>query len=85
MTQSSIELRLVRGWGCYHRETSFIKSLPHGISVTGFVRERFDASHVIVENGRAAFVDTGTNALVRECSRRLGCSVSLSNAAVTMR
>lgn len=28
---------------------------------TGFFRPRFDASHLIVENGRAAFVDTGTN------------------------
>jgi glyoxylase-like metal-dependent hydrolase (beta-lactamase superfamily II) len=35
----------------------------HGISAidTGFFRPRFDASHLIVENGRAAFVDTGTN------------------------
>jgi glyoxylase-like metal-dependent hydrolase (beta-lactamase superfamily II) len=34
-----------------------------GISAidTGFMRPRFDASHLIVENGRAAFVDTGTN------------------------
>ena len=45
---------------------SFLESLPHGISVidTGFVRERFDASYLIVESGRAAFVDTGTNASV---------------------
>jgi len=28
---------------------------------TGFFRPRFDASHVIVEDGRAAFVDVGTN------------------------
>lgn len=42
---------------------SFIQHLAHGISVidTGFVRTRFDASYLIVENGRAAFVDTGTN------------------------
>jgi len=34
-----------------------------GISAidTGFFRPQFDASHLIVENGRAAFVDTGTN------------------------
>lgn len=34
-----------------------------GISAidTGFFRPRFDASHLIVENGRAAFVDVGTN------------------------
>ncbi|MFT3792870.1 MAG: MBL fold metallo-hydrolase [Rudaea sp.] len=28
---------------------------------TGFFRPRFDASHLIVHNGRAAFVDVGTN------------------------
>ena len=35
----------------------------HGISAidTGFFRPRFDASHLIVERGRAAFIDTGTN------------------------
>jgi glyoxylase-like metal-dependent hydrolase (beta-lactamase superfamily II) len=35
----------------------------HGISAidTGFFRPQFDASHLIVENGRAAFVDVGTN------------------------
>jgi len=40
-----------------------MERLDHGISVidTGFVRPQFDASHLIVENGRAAFVDTGTN------------------------
>jgi glyoxylase-like metal-dependent hydrolase (beta-lactamase superfamily II) len=37
--------------------------LEHGIVVidTGFVRPRFDASYLIVENHRAAFVDTGPN------------------------
>ena len=35
----------------------------HGISAidTGFFRPQFDASHLIVEQGRAAFVDVGTN------------------------
>jgi len=35
----------------------------HGISAvdTGFFRPRFDASHLLVENGRAAFIDVGTN------------------------
>ena len=35
----------------------------HGISAidTGFFRPQFDASHLIIENGRAAFVDVGTN------------------------
>jgi glyoxylase-like metal-dependent hydrolase (beta-lactamase superfamily II) len=36
---------------------------PHGIHAvdTGFVRPRFDASHIVMEDGRAAFVDVGTN------------------------
>jgi glyoxylase-like metal-dependent hydrolase (beta-lactamase superfamily II) len=35
----------------------------HGISAidTGFFRPQFDASHLILERGRAAFVDVGTN------------------------
>lgn len=35
----------------------------HGISAidTGFYRLDFDASHLIIENGRAAFIDVGTN------------------------
>ncbi len=39
---------------------------PHGITAvdTDYVRPRLDASHLLVENGRAAFVDTGTNASV---------------------
>ena len=41
----------------------FVQPLDHGIHVidTGFHRPMFDASYLIVENGRAAFVDTGTN------------------------
>ena len=41
----------------------FVQALPHGIHVidTGFHRPQFDAAYLIVENGRAAFVDTGTN------------------------
>ena len=41
----------------------FVQLLPHGISVidTGFHRPLFDAAYLIVESGRAAFVDTGTN------------------------
>lgn len=39
-----------------------IETLGHGIHAidTGFVRPFFDASHLVVENGRAAFVDVGT-------------------------
>jgi glyoxylase-like metal-dependent hydrolase (beta-lactamase superfamily II) len=46
--------------------TSLHQRLDHGISVvdTDFVRPRFDASFLIVENGRAAFVETGPNSAV---------------------
>ena len=39
-----------------------ITQLDHGITAvdTDYVRPILDASHVIVESGRAAFVDTGT-------------------------
>jgi len=39
------------------------EDLGHGITAidTGFVRPFFDASHLLVENGRAAFVDVGTS------------------------
>lgn len=41
----------------------FIDDLGHGIYAidTGFQRPRFDAAYLMVENGRAAFIDTGTN------------------------
>ena len=41
---------------------SGLTDYEHGITAidTEFVRARLDASHLIVENGRAAFVDTGT-------------------------
>ncbi len=40
--------------------------LDHGISVvdTDFVRPGFDASFLMVENGRAAFIETGPNSAV---------------------
>lgn len=43
--------------------TSLYQRLDHGITVvdTGFVRPRFDASYLLVENGRAAFIETGPN------------------------
>ena len=36
---------------------------PYGIYTidTGFVRPRFDAAYLVVENGRGAFIDCGTN------------------------
>lgn len=41
----------------------FLEDLGHGMYAvdTGFQRPRFDAAFLIVENGRAAFIDTGTN------------------------
>jgi glyoxylase-like metal-dependent hydrolase (beta-lactamase superfamily II) len=41
----------------------FIDDLGHGIYAidTGFQRPRFDAAYLMVEDGRAAFIDTGTN------------------------
>lgn len=41
----------------------FIEDLGHGIYAidTGFQRPRFDAAYLMVEAGRAAFIDTGTN------------------------
>jgi glyoxylase-like metal-dependent hydrolase (beta-lactamase superfamily II) len=42
--------------------TPVSEDLGHGITAidTGFTRPFFDASHLLVENGRAAFVDVGT-------------------------
>lgn len=41
----------------------FVEDLGDGIHAidTGFQRPRFDAAYLMVENGRAAFIDTGTN------------------------
>jgi len=43
-------------------ETLFDR-LDHGVCVvdTGFLRPRFDAAYLLVEDGQAAFIDTGTN------------------------
>ena len=42
---------------------AFVASVGHGIHAidTGFHRPQFDAAYLIVERGRAAFVDAGTN------------------------
>jgi glyoxylase-like metal-dependent hydrolase (beta-lactamase superfamily II) len=41
----------------------FVQPLAHGIHVvdTGFYRPSYDAAYLMVEAGRAAFIDTGTN------------------------
>jgi glyoxylase-like metal-dependent hydrolase (beta-lactamase superfamily II) len=53
---------------------SACSELGHGIYAvdTGFVRERFDASHLVVEGGRAAFVDVGTYFSVPRLLEALG-------------
>jgi glyoxylase-like metal-dependent hydrolase (beta-lactamase superfamily II) len=42
---------------------AFVDALGDGIYAidTGFYRPRFDAAYLIVDSGRAAFIDTGTN------------------------
>jgi glyoxylase-like metal-dependent hydrolase (beta-lactamase superfamily II) len=42
---------------------SFVEDLGHGIHAidTGFQRPRFDAAYLLVHDGHAAFIDTGTN------------------------
>ncbi|WP_428422577.1 MBL fold metallo-hydrolase [Methylibium sp.] len=41
----------------------FLEALGHGITIidTGFMRPRFDAAYLVVESGRAAYIDSGTN------------------------
>ena len=64
-------------------QLSFVQTLDHGIHVidTGFHRPMFDASFLIVEHGRAAFVDTGTNHSVPRLLNVLA-SVGLTGDAV---
>ncbi len=54
----------------------FVEHLAHGIQVidTGFHRPKFDASYLILEKGRAAFVDTGTNHSVERLLAALAAS-----------
>jgi len=53
----------------------FVHALPAGIHVidTGFHRPNFDAAYLIVEDGRAAFVDTGTTYSVPRLLAALAC------------
>jgi len=53
-----------RTWGRMRRMgTPSFEDLGHGITAidTAYVRPFFDASHLVVERGRAAFVDVGTS------------------------
>jgi len=62
---------------------AYVEPLGHGVHAidTGFQRDRFDAAYLIVERGRAAFVDTGTAYAV---PRLLGAlaALGLARAAV---
>ena len=42
---------------------AYVEDLGHGVHAidTGFHRDHFDAAYLIVQGGRAAFIDTGTN------------------------
>ena len=64
-------------------ESPDVEALPHGIYAidTGFHRPRFDAAYLIVEQGRAAFVDTGTNHAVPRLLAALAAA-GLASAAV---
>lgn len=44
----------------------FVVPLGHGVHLidTGFHRDNFDAAYLLVHNGRAAFIDTGTHLAV---------------------
>lgn len=57
--------------------------MNHGIHVidTGFVRPQFDAAYLLVEEGRAAFIDCGTNHSVPRMLQALD-KASLSPASV---
>ena len=61
----------------------FVHALAHGIHVidTGFHRPRFDAAYLMVEGGRAAFIDTGTTHSVPRLLSALG-SLGLQTDAV---
>ena len=45
------------------RALPFVQPLAHGIHAidTGFHRANFDAAYLMIEDGHAAFIDTGTN------------------------
>jgi glyoxylase-like metal-dependent hydrolase (beta-lactamase superfamily II) len=61
----------------------FIEDLGQGIYAidTGFQRPRFDAAYLVVEDGRAAFIDTGTNHAVPRLLATLN-ALGLSTDAV---
>ena len=58
---------------------AYVEPVARGVYAidTGFQRPRFDAAYLIVENGRAAFIDTGTHFAV---PRLLGALAALGLA-----
>lgn len=62
---------------------SYVQDLGHGVYAidTGFQRDHFDAAYLVVEAGRAAFVDTGTNFAVPRLIQALA-SLGLAPEAV---
>ncbi|MDH5539480.1 MAG: MBL fold metallo-hydrolase, partial [Rhizobacter sp.] len=56
--------------------------LEHGVHVidTGFHRPRFDASYLLIEDHRAAFIDTGTNSAVPRLMAALAGTGLVPNA-----
>jgi glyoxylase-like metal-dependent hydrolase (beta-lactamase superfamily II) len=61
----------------------FVEDLGHGVYAidTGFHRPRFDAAYLLAHEGRAAFIDTGTNFAVPRLLRALE-AVGLARDAV---
>jgi glyoxylase-like metal-dependent hydrolase (beta-lactamase superfamily II) len=61
----------------------FVEPLSGGVYAidTGFHRPRFDAAYLIVQAGRAAFVDTGTNHSVPRLLQALS-ALGLERSAV---
>jgi len=61
----------------------FVEALGHGIYLvdTGFHRPAFDAAYLIVHEGRAAFIDSGTNFSVPHLLQALQ-ALGLNTAAV---
>ena len=62
---------------------AFVEDLGAGVYCidTGFHRDHFDAAYLLIEGGRAAFIDTGTNLAVPRLLAAL-TALSLTPAAV---
>jgi glyoxylase-like metal-dependent hydrolase (beta-lactamase superfamily II) len=76
-------LAIADNLGMLSAPPSYVEALGPGVHAvdTGFVRDRFDAAYLLVQDGRAAFIDTGTTYAV---PRLLGAldALGLSREAV---